>query len=110
MDQDFASEEDNTSFRDSKVGSDEDSVDVISTGCRGEDLQKRSSGDKSLHRNNFSIENILGLDKSEADCEGGRTYDDVVESGISDKTDKTVKCVKPTPISATARSVGEDCC
>lgn len=105
-DQDVISEEDNNSFRDSDGNSDEDSVDIISTDYGDEDFEKRSCSETNINKNKFSIENILGLNRKDVQCDEGKT-DSYVESDIcSTENVRKVKCVKPTPISAAARSTG----
>lgn len=101
-DQDALSEEESESVRDSDMRTDEDSVDIISTNCGGEDFEKRNSSE--LTKNKFSIENILGLANNDVKCDE-HTFDIKDEHGGTDNI-KRIKCIKPTPISAAIRNTG----
>lgn len=107
-DQYLLSEEDNTSFRDSDLNSDEDSVDIISTDCVEEDFNKISCSGVNADKNKFSIANILGLDRVDVThCDSSKTDNSKEESDdniIRTEYNEKVKCIKPTPISA--RSTG----
>lgn len=97
-DQDFISDEDNN-YNDTDYDTDNDSVDIMSTDC-GDD--KDNSSETLTSCNKFSIENILGLTSKFKKKVGSKedTDDKCVES------EKKIRCVKPTPISAATRSAG----
>lgn len=103
-DPDCLSEDDNASLRSSEVGSDDNSVDIISTDCGDEDFGNRTHSE-AVNKNKFSIENILGLSRKDVPCDGSRT-DRNNEGANSNDNVRRVKCVKPTPISAATRNTG----
>lgn len=105
---DFLSEDDNTSVRDSEVSSDEDSVDVISTDCQEDHIEKGAFCDTNIVKNKFSIENILGLGKRDVACDSSQTEGNAQSENCRNESVRKVKCVKPTPISAATRSTGWD--
>lgn len=105
-DQEMLSDEENTSFRDSDINSEENSVDIISTDCGDEDFGKGPHGDTNVNKNKFSIESILGIGQKEVQCEDNNGNDNVDSDNYRTENVRKVKCIKPTPIPAAVRNTG----
>lgn len=91
--QDNVSDDDiDTDFEDAT-----DSVDVISTGCGDNFACENSSSERNSVKNKFSIDSILGLSDKRH-----KNIDEHDETSVRN----TVKCVKPTPISAVPKYAG----